>query len=583
MGFSALFITRPIATTLLALGIFLGGLVGYHFLPVAPLPSVDIPTIVVFAGRPGADPETMANSIAAPLERRLGEIPGVTEITSTSSLGATSIVIQFDLSRNIDGAARDVQAALNAATTDLPSDLPTRPYYRKVNPADAPILALALTSDTLSTAQIYDAVDSILSQRLSQVQGVSQVTVSGAEKPAVRVQLDPVRLAAAGLSAQDVYTMLRASNTLGPTGGFQGDARAESLSLNSQMSQAEEYRGLVLKASNGAVLRLSDVATVVNATSNARLSASLNNRPAILLQISKEAGANVIETADRIRNLLPQIMSWMPSDIQATTTLDRTTTIRASLAEIQITLAITIALVLLVVLLFMRRLVPTLAAAVTVPLSLCATFVGMWFCGYSLNNFSLMALTISVGFVVDDAIVMIENFFRHLEQGKTPLRAAIEGARQIGFTVLSISLSLVAVFIPVLFMGGVLGRLFREFAVTMTIAIAVSALVSLSLTPMICGQLMRADSLTRPSRGLWGQVDRAVDRGFALLQRGYAASLAVALRHRTFMLLVMLATIVVTVQLYRNIPKGLLPIQDTGLLVGSTISSPDSDDVWKGS
>ena len=575
MGFSALFITRPIATTLLALGIFLGGLVGYHFLPVAPLPSVDIPTIVVFAGRPGADPETMANSIAAPLERRLGEIPGVTEITSTSSLGATSIVIQFDLSRNIDGAARDVQAALNAAATDLPSDLPTRPYYRKVNPADAPILALALTSDTLSTAQIYDAVDSILSQRLSQVQGVSQVTVSGAEKPAVRVQLDPVRLAAAGLSAQDVYTMLRASNTLGPTGGFQGDARAESLSLNSQMSQAEEYRGLVLKASNGAVLRLSDVATVVNATSNARLSASLNNRPAILLQISKEAGANVIETADRIRNLLPQIMSWMPSDIQATTTLDRTTTIRASLAEIQITLAITIALVLLVVLLFMRRLVPTLAAAVTVPLSLCATFVGMWFCGYSLNNFSLMALTISVGFVVDDAIVMIENFFRHLEQGKTPLRAAIEGARQIGFTVLSISLSLVAVFIPVLFMGGVLGRLFREFAVTMTIAIAVSALVSLSLTPMICGQLMRADSLTRPSRGLWGQVDRAVDRGFALLQRGYAASLAVALRHRTFMLLVMLATIVVTVQLYRNIPKGLLPIQDTGLLVGSTISSPD--------
>ena len=575
MGFSEPFIARPIATTLLAIGLLLGGLVAYAFLSVAPLPRVDIPTIVVTASRPGADPETMANSIAAPLERRLGEIAGVTELTSTSSLGSTAIVVQFDLSRNIDGAARDVQAALNAAATELPSDLPSRPFYRKVNPADAPILAIALTSDTLSTAQIYDAVDSILSQRLSQVEGVSQVTVSGAEKPAVRVQLDPVRLAAAGLSAQDVYTTIRQTNTLGPIGGFQGADRAETLGLNNQMSQAEEYRGLVLKSANGAILRLSDVATVINATSNSRLAAWLNNRPAILLQISKEAGANVIETADRVRALLPQIMAWMPPDIQATITLDRTTTIRASLAEIQITLLITIALVLLVVLLFMRRLIPTLAAAVTVPLSLCGTFAGMYFCGFSLNNFSLMALTISVGFVVDDAIVMIENIFRHLQMGKPPLRAARDGARQIGFTVVSISLSLVAVFIPILFMGGILGRLFREFAITMTIAIIVSAVVSLTLTPMICARLMRAESLHTASRGPWGYVDRAVDRLFAFLQRGYAASLGVALRHRVFMLLVMLATIVVTVQLYRSVPKGLLPIQDTGLLVGSTISSPD--------
>ena len=572
MNFSAGFITRPVATLLLALGVLLGGIVAYRFLAVAPLPNVDIPTIVVTATRPGADPETMANSIAAPLERRLGEIAGVTEITSTSSLGAASIVVQFDLARDIDGAARDVQAALNAATSDLPSDLPTRPTYRKVNPADAPILAIALTSETLNGAQIYDAVDSILAQRLSQMEGVSQATISGGEKPAVRVQLDPVRLAAAGLSAQDVYTVIRSANTLGPIGGFSGAQRAESLALNSQMSQAEEYRSLVLKTANGAILRLSDVATVINGTANARLAAWLGDQPAILVQISKESGANVIETVDRIRELLPKIMAWMPPEIRATITLDRTTTIRASLGDIQITLLITIALVLLVVALFMRRLVPTLAAAVTVPLSLCGTFAGMWFCGFSLNNFSLMALTISVGFVVDDAIVMIENIARHAQTGKTPMRAALDGARQIGFTVVSISLSLVAVFIPILFMGGVLGRLFREFAVTLTMAIAISALVSLTLTPMICARLR---SSTDTIRGPWGSVDRALERLFSWVQRGYAVSLVVALRHRVFMLLVMAATITVTVQLYRSVPKGLLPVQDTGLLVGSVIASPD--------
>ncbi len=564
---------------LLAIGMMLSGAVAYHFLPVAPVPRVDIPTIVVAAFRPGANPETMASSIAAPLERRLGEIAGVTEITSTSSLGATTVVVQFDLARDIDGAARDVQAAINAAITELPSDMPTRPSYRKINPADAPILAIALTSETLSTAEIYDAADTVLAQRLAQLEGVSQVSIAGAEKPAVRIQIDPARLAATGLSAQDVFATVRAANTLGPTGGFQSADRAETIGLNNQMSQAAEFRQLILRTREGAILRLSDVATVVNATANARVAATLGRnpggiQPAILLQISKSGGANVIETVDRIRALLPRIMAWMPPEITATITLDRTVTIRASIAEVHVTLAITIALVLLVVLLFMRRLVPTIAAAVTVPLSLAGTLGGMWLCGYSLNNFSLMALTISVGFVVDDAIVMIENIFRHQEQGKSPMRAALDGARQIGFTVVSISLSLVAVFIPVLFMGGIMGRLFHEFAVTMTMAIAVSALVSLTLTPMICARFMRAGRLQRAPRGVWGRIDRGVDQAFMAMQRGYARSLAVSLRHRGLMLLVMVATIAVTVRLYMDAPKGFLPIQDTGLLMGTTVAQP---------
>ncbi len=576
MNVSAPFIARPIATILLAIGLLIAGAVAYRFLPVSPLPSVDIPTIVVMASRPGADPETMANSIAAPLERRLGEISGVTELTSTSSTGSTAIVIQFDYSRDIDGAAHDVQAAINAATTDLPSDLPTRPYYRKINPADAPILTLALTSDTLSTAQIYDAADTILAQRLSQAQGVSQVVVNGAEKPAVRVQLDPVRLAAAGLAGQDVYNAIRAANVLEPTGGFQGRDAAEMIAINGQMSQADEYNALVLKAGNGAVVRLSDVATVVNGVASSRLAAWNGKQPAILLNVTKQAGANVIDTVERVKALLPQLLSWMPPDIRLTVIADRTTTIRASVDDIQYTLLLTIALVLLVVLVFMRRLMPTIAAAATVPLSICGTLAGMWFLGYSLDNFSLMALTISVGFVVDDAIVMIENISRHMERGMTPLAAALAGSRQIGFTVVSISLSLVAVFTPLLFMGGILGKLFHEFAVTVTIAIAVSAVVSLTLTPMICGRFMSHDAAKPPSTGgLWGRIDRAVEWSFACMQRFYARTLGWALRHRVFMLLLMLATVVLTIRLYGAVPKGFLPEQDTGLLIGQTIASPD--------
>ncbi|MBN8927982.1 MAG: acriflavine resistance protein B [Rhodospirillales bacterium 69-11] len=570
-GFSGIFIARPVATILLSIGLLLAGAVAYRFLPVAALPSVDIPTIVVMASRPGADPETMANSIAAPLERRLGEIPGVTEITSTSSIGNTSIVIQFELDRDINGAAHDVQAAINAATTDLPGDLPTRPYYRKFNPADTPILTIALSSDILSTAQIYDAADTILAQRLSQAEGVAQVSVNGAEKPAVRVRLDPQRLAATGLSSQDVYTALRNANVLQPTGGFQGPARAETIGVNGQMSQADQYAGLVLKAGPDTVLRLSDVATVVNATSNARLAAWNGKQPAILLTITKAAGANVIETADHVRALLPQLMSWLPPDIKVTVISDRTATIRASVADVQWTLLLTVVLVLMVVLVFMRRLVPTVAAAVTVPLSIAGTLAGMWFLDYSLDNFSLMALTISVGFVVDDAIVMIENIVRHQEQGYPPLEAAVRGAKQIGFTVLSISISLVAVFIPLIFMGGVMGRLFHEFAMTLTLAIVVSAAVSLTLTPMICGRWMRPEA-PRESHGL---VWRGIDRAMRGTQRFYARTLDWALAHRAFMLLITLLTVIVTVRLYGTVPKGFLPLQDTGIVMGSTLADPN--------
>ena len=575
MGFSTPFIMRPVATLLLALGLLLTGVVAFRFLPVAPLPNVDIPTIVVMAGRPGADPETMANSIAAPLERRLGEIPGVSEITSTSSTGSVSIVVQFELDRSIEGASYDVQAALNAATSDLPADLPTRPYYRRFNPAEAPVMTLSLTSDVLSTAQVYDAADSILAQRLSQVEGVSQVTVNGAERPAVRVRLNPAALKAAGLSSQDVYTAIRSANVNGPLGGFQGPRRAEQIQLNNQMTEAREYGRLVLKSSNGAIVRLSDVAEVLDSVANTRLAAWEGKTPAILLTISKTAGANVIETVDRVRDVLPLLQSWMPPTLKLRVLSERTATIRASVAGVERSLLESVGLVLLVVALFMRRLVPTLAAAVTVPLSLGGTLAMMWLLGYSLNNFSLMALTISVGFVVDDAIVMIENVFRHMESGSPPLRAAIEGARQIGFTVISISLSLVAVFIPITFMGGIMGRFFHEFAVIMTVAILISAVVSLTLTPMMLGRLparwATSGTVQRGRMGrLWARVNSGMDRSFAAVTRVYGRSLAWALRWRRLMLLLTVVTILATVKLYGVVPKGFFPIQDTGLLQGFT-------------
>jgi multidrug efflux pump len=572
MNISAPFIHRPVATFLLAIGLLLTGLVAVRFLPVAPLPSVDIPTIVVFAGRPGADPETMAASIAAPLERRLGEIPGVTEITSTSSTGSASIVVQFDIDRPIEGAAHDVQAAINAAYTDLPSDLPTRPYYRKFNPAEAPILTLSLTSDTLNRAQMFDAADTILAQRLSQIEGVSQVQVNGAEKPAVRVRLHPAALRAAGLSSQDVYTAIRSANVNGATGGFQGPQRAETIQLNGQITQAADYASLVLKSVNGATVRLGDVAEVMDGVANTKLAAWEGTKPAILLTITKTAGANIIETVDRVQAALPQLLQWIPAGIRVDTISDRTLTIRASVADVEGTFFISVVLVLLVVALFMRRLVPTLAAAVTVPLSIAGTLAAMYLLGFTLNNFSFMALTISVGFVVDDAIVMIENIFRHQERGLPPMQAALVGARQIGFTVISISISLVAVFIPILFMGGILGKLLHEFALVIAIAIGVSAVVSLTLTPMMCGRFMGPH---RAPRGVWGRIDGAVDRALGRMQRAYTGSLDRALRWGWLMLLLTAGISVGTVELYRYVPKGFLPIQDTGLLQGSTTASPD--------
>ncbi|HEY0207071.1 MAG TPA: efflux RND transporter permease subunit [Acetobacteraceae bacterium] len=572
MNISAPFIHRPVATFLLAIGLLLTGIVAVRFLPVAPLPSVDIPTIVVFAARPGADPETMAASIAAPLERRLGEIPGVTELTSTSSTGSTSIVVQFDIDRPIEGAAHDVQAAINAAYTDLPSDLPTRPYYRKFNPAEAPILTLSLTSDTLNRAQMFDAADTILAQRLSQIEGVSQVQVNGAEKPAVRVRLNPAALRAAGLSSQDVYTAIRSANVNGATGGFQGPLRAETIQLNGQITQAADYAALVLKSANGATVRLGDVAQVMDGVANTKLAAWEGKEPAILLTITKTAGANIIDTVDRVQATLPQLLQWIPAGIRVDTISDRTLTIRASVADVEGTFFVSVVLVLLVVALFMRRLVPTLAAAVTVPLSIAGTLAAMYLLGFTLNNFSLMALTISVGFVVDDAIVMIENIFRHQERGLAPMQAALVGARQIGFTVISISISLVAVFIPILFMGGILGKLLHEFALVIAIAIGISAVVSLTLTPMMCGRFMGPH---RPPRGVWGRIDGAVDRVLARMQRAYTGSLDGALRWGWLMLALTAAISVGTVELYRYVPKGFLPIQDTGLLQGSTTASPD--------
>ena len=480
----------------------------------------------------------------------------------------------FDVDRDIDGAARDVQAAINAATPDLPADLPTRPYYRKINPADMPILQLALSSDTLSTAQIYDAADTILAQRLSQADGVAQVVVAGSAKPAVRVRLDPVRLAAAGVSAQDVTKAIQNTNVLQPTGGFQGPARSETIGLNGQISQAAEYAPLVLKAGNGAILRLSDVATLVDGVADRRLAAWDGKQPAILLNITKQSGANVIDTVDRVKAMLPQLMEWLPAGIKVTVISDRTTTIRSSVQDMQATLLVTIALVLMVVAVFMRRLIPTVAAAVTVPLSIAGTLGGMWLMGYTIDNFSLMALTVSVGFVVDDAIVMIENIVRLREKGMNPLQAALAGSRQIGFTVVSISLSLVAVFIPLIFMGGVLGRLCHEFAMTITIAVGVSALVSLTLTPMVCGRYMPDRDLA-PTGRIWGRVDRAVQAAFVAAQHFYARTLGWALAHRVFMLLLNVLVIVLTIRLYGVVPKGFLPLEDTGMMLGSTLASPD--------
>ncbi|MBI3705556.1 MAG: efflux RND transporter permease subunit, partial [Rhizobiales bacterium] len=459
MNFSYPFIRRPIGTTLMAIGLFLVGAVAYIFLPVASLPSVEFPTIFVSASRPGADPNIMAATVAAPLERRLGEISGVTELTSTSSTGLSRITIQFDLRRSIEGAARDVQAELNAALSDLPGDMPTLPTFRKANPAAAPILILALTSKTMQPSAIYDAADSIIAQRLSQVDGVADVTVAGSEQPALRVRVDPTRLAAMGLSMEDVRTAIANSNALGPLGTFDGDKRAVSIGINDQLRAANEYNALVVKTVNGNVIRLSTVASISASVRNSRSAGWYNRDPSVLLIITKQGKANVLDTVDRIYELLPELRQWVPAGLEISVLADRTQTIRASVHDMQLTLGATALLVMMVVFIFLRRAAATIAAGITVPLSLAGTCAAMWVAGFSIDNLSLMALAVSIGFVVDDAIVMIENVFRNLENGDKPLRATLKGAKQIGFTVVSISVSLIAAFIPLLFMGGIVGRL----------------------------------------------------------------------------------------------------------------------------
>jgi len=560
---SAPFIDRPVATTLLTLGVALAGAIAFRLLPVSPLPQVDFPTISVQASLPGASPETMAATVATPLERSLGRIAGVTEMTSSSSLGNARVTLQFDLSRDIDGAARDVQAAINAARALLPTGMPSNPTYRKVNPADAPIMILALTSDTLTQGQMYDAASTILAQKLSQVDGVGQVTVGGSSLPAVRVELNPAALNKYGVGVEDVRTALATANANRPKGAVEDGDRHWQIYANDQAKTAAEYLPLIVAYRNNAPVHLTDVGTVVDSVQDLRNAGMANGKPSVLVIINRQPNANIIETVDRVTALLPQLKASIPSAINVTLAMERTTTIRASLRDTERALMIAVALVILVVFLFLRSWRATLIPAVAVPVSLIGTFGVMYLAGFSVNNFTLMALTIATGFVVDDAIVVLENTTRHIEQGMKPFAAAVQGAREVGFTVLSMSLSLIAVFIPILMMGGIVGRLFREFAITLSAAILVSLVVSLTTTPMMCARLLRPKPERAP-RGLAAFGERM----FGAVVRGYGRSLGWALRHGPLVMLVLLATVCLNVWLYVVIPKGFFPQQDTGRLVG---------------
>lgn len=572
MSFSTPFIRRPVATTLFAIGLFLAGMLAYNFLPVASLPTVDFPTIRVFASRPGADPETIAATVAAPLERRLGEISGVTEMTSTSSLGSTSIAVQFDLSRDIDSAARDVQSALNAAATDLPGDLPSLPSFRKMNPASMPVLILALTSPTLSPTEIYDIADSVIAQRLLRVPGVADVSINGAAQPAIRVRVNPGMAATANTSLESVRTAIASANALGPLGVIDDGKQARTLQLNGQMFDPTSYESLVVGSNpaTGNFMRLGDVAEITRGNLNTRSAAWFGRQPAVLLLITRQAGSNVIEAVDGAKQALEEIRPLLPKGLNISTLTDRTVSIRVGIRDMQGTLLATIALVMLVVFLFLRRGTPTIAAGITVPLSLAGTFGAMWFAGFSIDNLSLMALAISVGFIVDDAIVMIENIYRNIEGGKTPFEAALVGAKQISFTVISISLSLLAAFIPLFFMGDVIGRLFREFSLTLSFAIVVSTVVSLSVTPMICAHYIKKGQQERKT---W--LDRMVELFLNWLIGLYARSLIVALRHQALILIMFVTVIGLTGALFVKLPKGFVPQDDSGLIIGGARASPD--------
>ncbi|MEJ4044832.1 multidrug efflux RND transporter permease subunit MdtC [Erwinia sp. SLM-02] len=562
MKFFALFIHRPVATILMTVAILLAGILGFRLLPVAPLPQVDFPVIMISASLPGASPETMASSVATPLERALGRIAGVTEMSSSSSLGSTRIILVFDYDRDINGAARDVQGAINAAQSLLPSGMPSRPTYRKANPSDAPILIMTLTSDTYSQGQLYDYASTQLAQKLAQIEGVGDVSVGGSSLPAVRVELNPQALFNQGLSLDAVRETIANANVRKPQGAVEDNQHRWQLKTNDELKTAAEYQPLIVHYSNGAAVRLSDVANVTDSVEDVRNAGMANAKPAILLMIRKSQEANIIDTVDRIRAEVPELRKIIPASIELNVAQDRSPTIRASLHEVEQSLAISVGLVILVVFAFLRSGRATLIPAVAVPVSLVGTFAAMYLCGFSLNNLSLMALTVATGFVVDDAIVVLENISRHVEAGMRPVQAALQGVREVGFTVVSMSISLVAVFLPLLMLGGLIGRLFTEFAVTLSVAIGISLLISITLTPMMCGLLLK------PQRKHQQQRIRGFGKVLLAVQRGYGRSLRVVLNHARWTLLVFFATIGLTMYLYVSIPKTFMPEQDTGRLMG---------------
>ncbi len=563
MNPSRIFIVRPVATALLMVAIMLVGFVAYRQLPVSALPEVDYPTIQVMTFYPGADPDVMASSVTAPLERQFGQVPGLSQMTSTSAFGASVITLQFNLDQNIDVAEQEVQAAINAAQTYLPSDLPNPPIYSKVNPADTPILTLALTSKTLPLSKVEDLADTALAQKISQVTGVGLVSISGGQKPAVRIQANPTALASYGLSMEDVRTALAAANVDQAKGTLNGPRESFTIGANDQLLSGDQYRPIVIAYRNGSPVRLSDVATVTDGIENVMQAAWMNQDPAVIVNIQRQPGANIISVVDRIKKLLPQLKAGLPAAVNVLILTDRTETIRASVKDVQFELMLTIALVVMVIFLFLRNLSATVIPSVAVPLSIVGTFGVMYLLGYSLNNLTLMAMTISTGFVVDDAIVMIENISRFLEEGDSPLDAALKGAGQIGFTIVSLTVSLIAVLIPLLFMGDIVGRLFREFAVTLAVTILVSAAVSLSLTPMMCAKLLRHKDASQQS-WFYKASENFYDRVIAF----YGRTLKVVLRHQTITLLVTAGTLVLTLYLYVIVPKGFFPVQDTGVIIG---------------
>jgi multidrug efflux pump len=570
MNISAPFIKRPIGTSLLAAALLMAGTLAFNYLPVAPLPQVEFPVISVGASLPGASPEIMASAVATPLERQFGRIAGINQMTSTSQLGSTGITLQFDLSRNIDAAARDVQAAINAARSQLPANLPGNPTYRKVNPADAPILILALTSDIITLPRMYDAADSILSQKLAQVEGVGQVFVGGASRPAVRAELNPTLLNKMGVGLDTVRTALGNANANRPKGEINGPANAWTLDANDQIFTADQYRRLIVSYSKGAPVRLGDVATVQDSLEDIRHIGLSGGKPAVLIIVFRQPGANIISTVDRVRATLPILRSSISPAIDVSVVMDRTTTVRASVHDIELTLMISVILVILVVFAFLRTFRATIIPSVAVPLSLVGTFGVMYLLNYSLDNLSLMALAISTGFVVDDAIVVLENITRHIEEGVPPVAATFRGPRAIGVTVLSRRPPLAAVFIPILLMGGIVGRLFREFAVTLSIAIAVSLVVSLTVTPMMCGKFLRSTDKEKHGR-IYHFSEKIFDTALKL----YSRSLKLVLRYQPLTLLITIGTAALSVYLYVIVPKGFFPQQDTGRVMGSVQAAQD--------